>query len=238
MTSTTFPIVLSYLFTVEKAKSLLCQSVSRNHDSKIGMLSISVLSKLDLVCGHNIKSPSIIGKSHHQYICCLWKWLKLFNCCLVLEQTLNKTKAKTGNGMFIPTLKEARENGQLMGRMGRLKHGRWLHPRIGEDKLRESLCKGRSPVCSQQADWFCAFLQFIYSLAIGFLLGIFLRNCIWIINNSCLMFLGKKITHPQRNFKNILILLHWQSRNMCFFRDFWLPPFQTCRPNFLGPQSN
>lgn len=63
MTSTTFPIVLSYLFTVEKAKSLLCQSVSRNHDSKIGMLSISVSSKLDLVCGHNIKSPSIIGKS-------------------------------------------------------------------------------------------------------------------------------------------------------------------------------
>lgn len=110
----------------------------------------------------------------------------------MLEQTLNKTKAKTGNGMFIPTLKEARENGQLMGRMGRLKHGRWLCPRIGEDKLRESLCKGRSPVCSQQADWFCAFLQFIYSLAIGFLLGIFLRNCIWIINNSCLMFLGKK----------------------------------------------
>lgn len=91
--------------------------------------------------------------------------------------------AEMGN----PTLKEARANRWLTGRKGRVKHGGRMI--LSQDWWQKgwghSLCKGPSPFSSQQDDWFCTFLQFIYSLAIGFRLGNFLLTYISMTNNLC-----------------------------------------------------
>lgn len=139
-------------------------------------------------------------------------------------------KAEMGN----PTLKEARANRWFTGRKGRMKRGgrMILSQDWWEKGSGHSLYKGPSPFSSQQDDWFCTFFQFIYSLAIGFLLGIFLLTYISITNNLCLKVLENYIS--SKKLQGYTHTASLTTSKGIYFLEILISSILNMWPNILG----